>query len=98
VNIPSIGYSTRIKVKFGDDLMDFATLSSFSSDWDLVGGNITGIPGDLVYNINTLEMCLANDASGTGLRSEDTFVDSIGQTWYVRAYTDATSVIIEVTL
>src|SRR5690606_33076315 len=34
VSIPSIGYSTRIKVKFGDDMMDYAALSGISSDWD----------------------------------------------------------------
>lgn len=98
VNIPSIGYSTTIKVKFGDDSMDFANLSSFNPDWDLVGGNITGIPGDLVYHVDTGEICLANDSSGNGLRSEDSFVDGSGQTWYVRAYTDGNGVYITVTL
>lgn len=95
LNIPSIGYSTRIKVKYGDDTMDFAALSSISSDWDLIGGNITGIPGDLVYNLDTKEICLANNATGTGLNSEESFVYS-GQTWYVRAYTDVNGVYIEV--
>src|SRR5690606_4839207 len=96
-NIPSIGYSGRIKVKFGDDMMDYATLSGISSDWDLIGSNITGIPGDLVYNIHTQEICLANDFSGNGLKSEDRFVDRLGNVWFVRAYTDINSVYIEVT-
>lgn len=98
VNIPSLGYSTTIKVKFGDDSMDFANLSSLSSDWNLVGGSINGIPGDLVYHTETGEICLANDAMGNGLLSEDSFVDRIGTTWYIRAFTDSNRVYITVTL
>src|SRR5690606_35288563 len=97
INIPAIGYSGRVKVKFGDDMMDYATLSGISSDWDLIGSNITGIPGDLVYNIHTQEICLANDFSGNGLKSEDRIVDRLGNVWFVRAYTDINSVYIEVT-
>jgi len=95
INIPGAGYSARIKVKFGDDLMDFAALSTFSSDWNRLG-NLNGINGDLVYNIHTNEICLANDSLGNGLRSEDSFVFN-GQTWYVRAFTDAGSVQITIT-
>src|SRR5690606_16719441 len=47
VNIPSIGYSGRVKVKFGDDMMDYKSLIGISSDWDLIGSNIPGVSGDL---------------------------------------------------
>jgi|SRR5690554_33684 len=94
VNIPSIGYSTRIKVKFGDDTMDFASLSSISSNWNMVG-NINGINGDLVYNINTYELCLANNAMGNGLLSEDSFIYG-GTPWYIRAFTGQGEIVIEI--
>lgn len=97
VNIPSIGFSTRIKVKFGDDDMDFVQLSSISPLWDVLTTNLSGANGDLVYNIDTNEICLANDSSGNGLRSEDTFIDNAGTTWYVRAFTDVNGVYITVT-
>jgi|GEM_PF-6509740 len=93
--VPSIGFSTRIKVKFGDDSMDYNQLSSLSTDWALVGGNMTGINGDLVYNIDTKEICLANNSAGTGLNSEDSFIYN-GETWYVRAYTKLDGVFIDI--
>lgn len=96
VNIPSIGYSGRVKVKFGNDSMDYASLSGLSSDWDLIGSNIPGIAGDLVFNLHTQEICLANDRFNNGLSSEDRF-NYKGQTWYVRAYTDASGVYVTVT-
>lgn len=96
IDIPSIKFNTRIKVQFGDDFMDFTKLSSLTSNWSLLPGNIPGVSGDLVYEIGTKEICLIKDSSGNGLNSEDSFVYG-GQTWYVRAYTDATGVYVTVT-